>query len=61
MDEIVEYCMKLEFVANDFFDKFAKGIKQNYQSEGLKHVIRRFVGFRNYNSCSNLEMGQPMS
>jgi len=36
--------MKLESVANDFFNKFAQGIKQNYQSERLRHVVRRFVG-----------------
>ena len=51
IDEIIEYCVKLKSVANDIFDKFAQGIKQNYWSEGLRHVVRRFVGFRNYNSC----------
>ena len=53
--------IKLESVANDFFNKFAQGIKQNYQSERLRHIIGRFVGFRDYNGCWNLKIGQSMS
>ena len=35
MDEIIGYCMKLESVTNDFFNKFVQDIKQNI---GLKDL-----------------------
>jgi len=52
--------VELETVADDFFDKFASGIKQYDGVKGLRGVVRILFWFGDDHCVGELEMRQPI-
>ena len=50
----------MESFSNDFFDKFAQGVKKDNRSKGLWIIVRWFVWFRYDNRGGHFEVIQPM-
>jgi len=48
--------MKLEVVADGFFNEFASGVEENYRLKGLGHAIGVFVGFGDDNCYGSFEV-----
>jgi len=52
--------VELEMVADNFFNKFASGVKQYNGEKGLRGVVKILVWFGDNHCVGELEVRQPI-
>ena len=61
MNKVVGCNSELKSLSDNFLDKFAKGVKEDYGTESFWVVVGLLVRFRDDDSGGNLEVFRPMS